>query len=142
MSRGGSRPNSGRKSLWKNTPTQTIRVPAALAEQLLEIAHELDEDEISGSVPESNFENVSKSKSSIDSDTEPEKVIEFVTKSFAISTSALSERFGIPRNTMKRHIADMTGAELAEYTREHDPDGFAWERCDEPAMFRPILELP
>jgi hypothetical protein len=44
MPRGGPRENSGRPSPWR-TPggTQTIRVPSALADQLLEIARLLDE---------------------------------------------------------------------------------------------------
>lgn len=41
--RGGSRSGSGRPSPWKNTPTQTIRVPAIFADKLLEIAQQLDQ---------------------------------------------------------------------------------------------------
>lgn len=40
--RGGKRKGAGRKSAWKNKETRTIRVPTVIAQQLLEIAHELD----------------------------------------------------------------------------------------------------
>ena len=129
MPRGGPRPNSGRKSPWIHTPTQTIRVPSAFADQLLEVAHQLDQGEVIGSV----------SKSDIDSDTKSNKVIDFVIKSFSMSTLALSERLGVPRNTMKRQTKSMTDEELARWTQERDPDGFAWERCEEPSFYRPIV---
>ncbi|AFY61845.1 hypothetical protein [Synechococcus sp. PCC 6312] len=40
--RGGQRKGAGRKSSWKNRETSIIRVPTIIAQQLLEIAHELD----------------------------------------------------------------------------------------------------
>ncbi len=52
MPRGGIRPRRTDgstdhllKSKWKQGRTRTIRVPVALAEQLLEVAHRLDEGE-------------------------------------------------------------------------------------------------
>ncbi|AFY60863.1 hypothetical protein [Synechococcus sp. PCC 6312] len=41
--RGGKRKGAGRKSAWQNQKTCTIRVPVIIAQQLLEIAHELDQ---------------------------------------------------------------------------------------------------
>lgn len=50
MTRGGKRDRSGRKSTWasgcKFEDTKLIRVPAAIADQLLELAHKLDAGEI------------------------------------------------------------------------------------------------
>lgn len=46
MPRGGYRENAGRRAGWNNSETQTIRVPKALASQLLEIARKLDEGEV------------------------------------------------------------------------------------------------
>lgn len=43
MSRGGKREGAGGKPTWKNGKTKTIRVPVALAEEVLRIARELDE---------------------------------------------------------------------------------------------------
>jgi hypothetical protein len=44
--RGGHRPGAGRKSGWNHSETQMIRVPKVFAQQLLKIAHKLDEGEI------------------------------------------------------------------------------------------------
>lgn len=50
MPRGGYHPHAerwGRKSAWNNdSVTKTIRVPEALAEQVLALAHKLDEGEV------------------------------------------------------------------------------------------------
>lgn len=40
--RGGRRENAGRKAIWKNKDTITIRVPKLIATQVLELAHKLD----------------------------------------------------------------------------------------------------
>ncbi len=41
--RGGYRRGAGRKAIWQDPETQTIRVPAALKEQLLDIGKGLDQ---------------------------------------------------------------------------------------------------
>jgi len=43
MPRGGARPNSGPSPIWKHGKTKTIRVPIALADRLLEVARNMDE---------------------------------------------------------------------------------------------------
>ena len=43
MSRGGARQNSGPDPKWRHGKTQTIRVPIALADQILAMAKKLDE---------------------------------------------------------------------------------------------------
>lgn len=43
--RGGCRRGAGRKATWQDRETQTIRVPVALKEQLLDIGKELDQGE-------------------------------------------------------------------------------------------------
>ena len=43
MSRGGARPNSGPPPSWKHGRTTTIRVPRALAVQIVQLARQLDE---------------------------------------------------------------------------------------------------
>jgi predicted nuclease with TOPRIM domain len=48
MPRGGYHPDAerwGRKPAWNDSETKTIRVPKMLAEEILEIAHKLDNDE-------------------------------------------------------------------------------------------------
>jgi hypothetical protein len=43
MPRGGKRPGAGSKPTWKNGKTKTIRVPIAIAEEVLRLAKELDD---------------------------------------------------------------------------------------------------
>ena len=43
MPRGGARQNSGPDPNWRHGKTRTIRVPIALADQILELAKKLDE---------------------------------------------------------------------------------------------------
>jgi hypothetical protein len=43
--RGGYRDNAGRKSSWRHSATQTIRVPKVFAQQLVKLAHQLDNGE-------------------------------------------------------------------------------------------------
>lgn len=46
MPRGGQREGSGSKSGWKHGKTKVIRVPEALADQIIEYARKLDEGKI------------------------------------------------------------------------------------------------
>ncbi len=46
MPRGGARPNSGPDSSWKHGKTSTIRVPLAIAPQILQYARALDSGEL------------------------------------------------------------------------------------------------
>ena len=41
-SRGGRRENAGRKPIWRNKDTCTIRVPKVIANQVMKLAHKLD----------------------------------------------------------------------------------------------------
>lgn len=68
MPRGGVRSNSGAKGKWKHGKTKSIRVPEALAEQILEYARNLDESATIESETESKtnytpiFDSVTESK--------------------------------------------------------------------------------
>lgn len=65
MARGGYREKAGRKSTWtsgcKFEQTKLIRVPVAISDRLLEIAHVLDAGQTIDLVSESNNEIVTKS---------------------------------------------------------------------------------
>jgi len=65
MTRGGYREKAGRKSTWvsgcKFEETKLIRVPIAISDRVLEIAHKLDNDESTDLVTESNNEIVTES---------------------------------------------------------------------------------
>ncbi|MEO8893285.1 MAG: hypothetical protein ABI417_17480 [Coleofasciculaceae cyanobacterium] len=55
MPRGGKREGSGLRSTWKNGKTRTIRVPIALAKDILKLARELDDKGFIESVTESKM---------------------------------------------------------------------------------------
>lgn len=63
MARGGVRSNSGAKGKWKHGKTKSIRVPEALAEQILQYARNLDENAIIESETESKTDYTSISDS-------------------------------------------------------------------------------
>ncbi|QFS52526.1 hypothetical protein [Nostoc sphaeroides] len=96
--RGGRRENAGRKSIWKNKDTITIRVPRAILFQVIEVAHRID----SGENIELNTESITeesqkviKSKASINeiiiqSNQESKKLkSDFVTKSILSYSQAI-----------------------------------------------------
>lgn len=81
--RGGYRDNAGRKSSWRHSATQTIRVPKVFAQQLVKLAHQLDNGEA--------IDIDTKSKSgSIDTDTDSSLTrSDIVTNSILPLTEAL-----------------------------------------------------
>lgn len=54
--RGGLRENAGRKSSWRHSETQTIRVPKVFALALMKLAHKLDSEETIDTDTKSNSE--------------------------------------------------------------------------------------
>jgi hypothetical protein len=59
MPRGGAREGTGVKSTWKKGKTRVVRVPEALADQILDYARKLDSGTISESVTASKVVNLS-----------------------------------------------------------------------------------
>mgnify|MGYP006902137240 CR=1 FL=1 len=59
MPRGGSRPGSGSKPKWIRGKTTVIRVPEALAEEVLRLAHLLDEGKSVDDVTKSKYLDLS-----------------------------------------------------------------------------------
>ena len=56
---GGSRPGSGGKSKWVRGKTTVIRVPETLADEVLRLAHLLDEGKTVDDVTQSKYLNLS-----------------------------------------------------------------------------------
>ncbi|MUG92890.1 hypothetical protein F7734_10690 [Scytonema sp. UIC 10036] len=79
--RGGKRENAGRKPIWNNPDTCTIRVPKIYAQKVMQLAHQLDSGE--------EFDNDTKSNSviqAIDTNIQPElKTKEIMTESLLIN---------------------------------------------------------
>ena len=42
---GGARPGAGRLSLWKHRPLKMVRLPLAFVEEILKVAHYMDQNE-------------------------------------------------------------------------------------------------
>lgn len=84
MPRGGKRKGSGAKSTWRHGKTKTIRVPIVLADKILELAKELDQN-----ISCLNKEIVNKSDS-IDSETQS-KIINLS----GISLISISGQMGV-----------------------------------------------
>jgi hypothetical protein len=126
MPRGGCRYGSGRKSTWKSgcrfEETKLIRVPSAIADELLDIAHWLD----SGGT----FEKVTKSKT-LRLDVVPDKPLEIETNSKGYTETAFAQLIGINRSTLKsrkkKYLDGLTSeAEFCAYLREQDPHSRNW----------------
>jgi hypothetical protein len=45
MGHGGARPGAGRFPLWKHRPLKMVRLPVAFVEEILEIAHYMDQND-------------------------------------------------------------------------------------------------
>ena len=102
MGRGGSRKGAGRKSGWNSdSRTRTIRVPEAISERLLEIAHWIDDGNV--------IDFVSKSKPVISSSkiefvTESKVCYDLDTKSIWFTTREVWDSLGQPKawNTFRK----------------------------------------
>jgi hypothetical protein len=123
MSRGGHREKAGRPSTWKSgckfSETKLIRVPAAIADQLLEIAHKLDAGE--------TLDLVTKQLSFLDRPTE-------VNSGTRLSGTELALRLSISSGAITNWVRDET---LTQKTKAKDPDEIAWER--EGRKYKPLM---
>lgn len=89
VGRGGYRDKAGRKSSWQHSATQTIRVPKVFAQELMKIAHQLDNGKA--------IDTDTKSKQgSIDNDTDAKSVAsDIVTNSILPLKEALAQAAAI-----------------------------------------------
>ena len=79
MPRGGARPNSGPPPSWKYGRTTTIRVPRALASQIIQLARQLDEGKI---------ENDTGSNIEYDTRSEIAEAVEILTEALKLKSNA------------------------------------------------------
>ena len=127
MPPGGKRKGSGRKSTWKSgckfEDTKLIRVPKAIADELLCIAHKLDKGE--------SLDLETKSMTQLNLlDSSP-----VIGKETRLSGVQLGTRLGVSSASLTPH---KNNAEvLAKYTQERDPDKIPWAR--EGRKYRPLL---
>lgn len=125
MPRGGRREKSGRRSTWNSGcsfgDTKLIRVPRAIADQLLEIAHKIDAGE--------SLDLVTKQLSLLP----PNKI----TSDTRLTGVHLGARIGVSSAALTP-ILKRSAEEFASYTQERDPDGIAWARDQK--KYRPLIQ--
>lgn len=131
MPRGGVRKGAGKKSSWKSGchfhQTKLIRVPSAIADQLLEIAHWLDQG--------NEIEKINKPiqrELSLPSNVPMEKV----TNSSGYNETEFAQEIEASRNTLKYKKKKYLDGLISEddfyaYLRGQDPQSRSWRYCRE-----------
>lgn len=159
MPRGGSREGAGRKSTWasgcKQSDTKIIRVPIAIADQLLEIAHRLDAGEFLDFVTNSLSEAPSELTISTDLETKSkfqQTALEFHGSSELVTDSVpptkssitsltltdLAVRLGLHNSTLSGAKTRRSPSDFAQWAKQRDPDGIAWEYRKSEKKYFPV----
>lgn len=132
MPRGGKRKGAGRRSTWKSgckfEDTKLIRVPEAIAEQVLQVAHQIDSGE---SLIIDTKSNTPSQLSFLDSLSE-----DAVLPDLCLSGVDLGRRLGISSAALTPKVKEGPDA-LAQYTKKRDPNGIAWKR--EGKKYKPVI---
>lgn len=110
MSRGGKRKGAGRKSSWQHNETGLIRVPQIYAQQLMDIAHKLDEGE------------------PLEFATHPRQIVmDFLDGPGPLSQRGLAQRLGLSSNGTVGFSKKKFGwRKFAKWSHMHDPDDLYW----------------
>ena len=141
MPRGGHHPHAkrwGRTKSWNNaSDTKTIRVPEALADEVLEIAHKLDRGEAIAYVSESMMAEIESLKEVVRQLTEErdnlkQQLMTQKLKPLAESvgleiepmpTNDLARRLNVVHSAIRYHVKK---GDLPKWSAENDPDGIRW----------------
>lgn len=157
MVRGGKRKGAGRRSIWKHSATQAIRVPKEFAAQLLEIARRLDDGEVLELVSSSEetgdeLESVSSSNDQL-TITGYIRQLELLGESM-VSTKqeasnlephtgrALGRRLQVSDTTLRRNTKKMSSLDFAHWTSQNDPDRLGWEYDPEKKLYSHVYIEP
>lgn len=151
MPRGGHRENAGRKTSWKNSETQVIRVPKVFAPQLLKIAKDLDIGQVIDSVPQSHdqpqflspvqsiaeMSTISPGQLSLLDQPSPgnDSVTDSKIDLVPLSCRALSRRLKVNKSgsTILRRKSD---PDFEEWTRSID--GIGWVYNEQDKLYHPV----
>ncbi len=150
MPRGGFREKAGRKSTWKSgcsfAQTKLIRVPAKIADQVLEFAHNLDSGSILDS--ETNSESTSIPDLQVEIKEIPGQLFLFGTipspqpsqpDTKGLTGRALARRLGVSSGTLSYRRDHDTPSEFAQWTtKAKNSDGTAWEYNPNTKLYHPI----
>lgn len=115
--RGGVRPGSGRKSTWQHRETTLIRVPKALVNDLIELAHKLDD--------ERALENKTEPKA-FKNEERLQLVLLLPQEDGGLSGAALGRRFQIHPTSVRKARVKRTQQDFSSWSAKKDPEGIAW----------------
>ncbi len=150
MPRGGFREKAGRKSTWKSgcsfAETKLIRVPAKIADQVLEFAHNLDSGSILDS--ETNSESASIADLQVEIQENPGQLLLFdaipshqpsQSDTEGLSGRALAKKLGVSSGTLQERRNRDTPSQFAQWTtKAKNSDGTAWEYNPNTKLYHPI----
>lgn len=138
MPRGGQREGAGRKSTWASgcrfEETKLIRVPSAIADQVLNFAHQLDADN-SQSI---NSDLETKSKASFGQQLE---IPTLLTEIHPITQSLLVKRLGVSADQIRKSKGRTGDKALQSWSPACDPDGIAWRYDSKTKKYTPAADL-
>lgn len=150
MGRGGHRQGAGRKSGWKNSETQTIRVPKIFADQILEYARQLDSGGVVSEVKNEplqqvDSETISEAPNSLESAPGQISIFDVIdsvpeSKRSCMRGIDLAARFGVnkgvPSQARGRFKSDP--AKFLQWTKDYDPEGIGWEFDPVTKLYHPV----
>lgn len=151
MPRGGYRERAGRKSTWKSgcsfAETKLIRVPARIADKVLEFAHKLDSEESLDLVSNSN---PSDELQPDEPEINPDQLSLFgavilsrpkyreVGVASGLSGRALAKRLKVSSGTLQAHKKKDSPLAFAQWTKSNDFEGWSWEYDSGTKLYYPI----
>jgi hypothetical protein len=156
MPRGGHRDKAGRRSTWQSnckfSETKLIRVPTAIANQLLDIAHRLDAGEVLDFVTQSKGAGLT--LPSVEEGNVAPGQMSFLDLSFEIplvepviatslqplSARALSRRLKVDKSgsiVLSRKLKP----DFKEWTMEKDPEGIGWVYNEQDKLYHPATDF-
>lgn len=159
MGRGGQREGAGRKSGWKHSETQTIRVPKIFAAQVLDYARQLDSEPgilepsldpeplpgISEQVDSETFSELVLAEEVSPGQTSIFDLIDSETKSKLgpLRGIDLAKRFGVDKGVPSQAKGRFKNdpQKFLEWAKGHDPDGVGWEFNLMTKLYHPVDEF-
>lgn len=124
MPRGGKRDGAGRPSVWLHKETKLIRVPIAISDQLMDIAHKLDRGEVL------EFETNSKCVNQM-------AILDVPSGPIPLTFTQLAARLGCSTGTLHRH-KKRGNHDLTPWSRTKDPDEWGWEFQVNTGKYHPV----
>lgn len=130
MPRGGKRDGAGRPSAWKHKETKLVRVPAAIVDQLMDIARKLDRGE--------SLDYETKSKQVAAPKTVSQMaILDIPSEPMPLGLTQLAARLSCSTGTLHRH-KKRGNHDLTPWAKKKDPDNWGWEFRNETEKYHPV----